>query len=318
MTDPSSGPRWLWHGVYAAVIALLCASVYFAAKSVDYTWRWDRVPAYILAYESTDLITPYTGIASVPGDGSVVVESTVDTRDQVRFEQLDEVLVGDGDFVFEGDAVGAREGWALGPLSWGLIVTLKISLLALVCSILIGVIAGLGRVSSNPAASALAATYVEIIRGTPLLVQIFVAYYFFGTVFGLSAFAMGTAALAVFTGAYVAEIVRAGIESIPEGQMEAARSLGMSYPQAMRHVILPQALHTTLPPMAGQLINLIKDSSLVSVIAITDLTKAGREVVNSTFSPFEVWFTVAAMYLLITGSLSYAINRLEKRMGTAA
>ena len=71
MTDPSSGPRWLWHGVYAAVIALLCASVYFAAKSVDYTWRWDRVPAYILAYESTDLITPYTGIASVPGDGSV-------------------------------------------------------------------------------------------------------------------------------------------------------------------------------------------------------------------------------------------------------
>ena len=181
----------------------------------------------------------------------------------------------------------------------------------------IGLLAGLGRVSTNPAAKNLAATYVEIIRGTPLLVQIFIFYFFVGTVLSLSRMTAGVAALAVFTGAYIAEIVRAGIESIPKGQMEAARSLGMSYPQAMRHVILPQAMRRTLPPMAGQLINLIKDSSLVSVIAITDLTKAGREVVNSTFSPFEVWFTVAAMYLVLTAGLSLLIRRFELRLARA-
>lgn len=125
----------------------------------------------------------------------------------------------------------------------------------------------------------------------------------------------GVAALSCFTGAYIAEIVRAGIQSVHRGgQMEAARSLGMSYPKAMVLVILPQAFRRTLPPMAGQFISLIKDSSLVSVISITDLTKAGREVVASTFSPFEVWFTVAALYLVLTSALSYLVQLLEKRM----
>ncbi len=108
-------------------------------------------------------------------------------------------------------------------------MTLKISALSLVLSLILGLIAGLGRVSHNPTARDLAATYVEVIRGTPLLVQIFIFYFFIGTVLTLSAFAAGVAALAVFTGAYVAEIVRAGIEAVPRGQMEAARSLGMSY-----------------------------------------------------------------------------------------
>jgi polar amino acid transport system permease protein len=146
-------------------------------------------------------------------------------------------------------------------------------------------------------------TYVELIRGTPLLVQIFIVYFFIGTVLNLDRFTAGVAALAVFTGAYVAEIVRAGISSIHKGQMEAGRSLGMTSAQTMRYVILPQAFKRVLPPLAGQFINLIKDSSLVSVISITDLTKAGREVVSSTFSPFEVWFTVALLYLVLTGTL---------------
>ena len=160
----------------------------------------------------------------------------------------------------------------------------------------------------------LSITYVELIRGTPLLVQIFIFYFFIGTVLNLSRMTAGIAALAVFAGAYLAEIVRAGIQSIHKGQMEAARSLGMNYFQAMRYVILPQALKRTLPPMAGQFISLIKDSSLVSVIAITDLTKAGREVVTNTFSPFEVWFTVALMYLVLTSTLSYLVQRLEWRL----
>ncbi|TYB35648.1 MAG: amino acid ABC transporter permease, partial [Flexistipes sinusarabici] len=112
----------------------------------------------------------------------------------------------------------------------------------------------------------------------------------------------------------IAEIVRAGIQSIPKGQMEASRSLGMNYFQAMRHIIMPQALKRTLPPMAGQFISLIKDSSLVSVISITDLTKSGREIVTSTFSPFEVWFSVALLYLVLTSSLSFFVQILERRL----
>jgi len=173
------------------------------------------------------------------------------------------------------------------------------------------------RVSKNQAARNLSLTYVELIRGTPLLVQIFIVYFFIGTVLDFDRFTAGVVALSVFTGAYVAEIVRAGIQAIPTGQMEAARSLGMTYPKAMRYIILPQALKRTLPPLAGQFINLIKDSSLVSVISITDLTKAGREVVSGSFAPFEVWFTVAALYLLVTGTLSWAIQRLEKRLSAS-
>ena len=200
-----------------------------------------------------------------------------------------------------------------GPLLIGLWLTLKISALSLVFALMLGLVVGLGRVSKNPAARDLAAFYVEVIRGTPLLVQIFIVYFFIGTVLQLSAFAAGVVALSVFTGAYVAEIVRAGIEAVPKGQVEAAQSLGLSGFQTMRHVILPQATRRVLPPLAGQSINLIKDSSLVSVMALTDLTKAGREVVSSTFSPFEVWFVVALMYLLLTGVLSIAVRRLEKR-----
>uniref|UniRef100_UPI0035190A62 amino acid ABC transporter permease n=1 Tax=Neptunomonas phycophila TaxID=1572645 RepID=UPI0035190A62 len=176
---------------------------------------------------------------------------------------------------------------------------------------------GLMRVSHLQVLRNLAVTYVEVIRGTPLLVQIFIVYFFIGTVFDLDRFTAGVAALSIFTGAYVAEIVRAGIQAVPVGQMEAARSLGMNYLQAMVNVIMPQAIKRTLPPLAGQFINLIKDSSLVSVISITDLTKAGREVVSGSFAPFEVWFTIAALYLVVTGGLSWAIQRLEKRLAAS-
>ena len=308
--------RWFWHGVYGFILLALAVSIYAASRTVDYTWRWDRVPDYIVAYEDADLRTTLTGIVEIT-DGRVQIIGTQDAAASESFADLDEILVEDGDYVFDGDVIGSRSGWRIGPLAWGLVVTLQLSILALLFSVPIGLLAGLGRVSTNPAARNLAATYVEIIRGTPLLVQIFIFYFFVGTVLSLSRMTAGVAALAVFTGAYIAEIVRAGIESIPKGQMEAARSLGMSYGQAMRHVILPQAMRRTLPPMAGPLINLIKDSSLVSVIAITDLTKAGREVVNSTFSPFEIWFTVAGMYLVLTASLSLVIRRFELRLARA-
>jgi len=244
----------------------------------------------------------------------LTIETQTDPPSSARVEHVSRVTAGEGDPVFQGDIIALREGWRAGPLLVGLWITLKISAFSLVFALLLGLVAGLGRVSSNPAAFNLSTAYVELIRGTPLLVQIFIFYFFIGTVLELSSFTAGVAALAVFTGAYVAEIVRAGIEAVPRGQMEAARSLGMSYAKAMRHVILPQALRKTLPPLAGQFINLIKDSSLVSIIAITDLSKSGREIVSSTFSPFEVWFTVALMYLALTGSLSLLVRRLEQKL----
>lgn len=159
--------------------------------------------------------------------------------------------------------------------------------------------------------------YVEFIRGTPLLVQIFIAYFFLGTVFNLSRNVCGVGALALFAGAYVAEIVRAGVQSIPKGQMEASRSLGMTAFQAMKDIILPQAFKKILPPLSGQFISLIKDSSLVSVIAITDLTKSGREIITSTFATFEVWLVVAAMYLLVTSALSQLVFYMERRLAVS-
>ena len=318
MTPQPHPHRWLWHGVYAVVIAALGFAVYTTSKRVDYTWRWERIPQYVISHEGERVAAPADGVVRLDPSGRALEIHTQSDPPQVsRIENVDRITAGEGDPVFSGDIVAIREGYAAGPLLVGLWITLKISALSLVFALALGLIAGLGRVSANPAASNLAATYVELIRGTPLLVQIFIFYFFIGTVLELSPFTAAVAALAVFTGAYVAEIIRAGIEAVPRGQMEAARSLGMSYAQAMRYVILPQALRKTLPPLAGQFINLIKDSSLVSIIAITDLTKAGREIVSSTFAPFEVWFTVALMYLVLTGALSLLVRRLERRLAAS-
>jgi len=307
--------RWLWHGVYAAVIAALGYGVYTTSQRVDYDWRWERIPQYIVSHEGERLKAPADGIARLdPSGRALEIHAQADPPQVTRIEDIDRATVGEGDPVFAGDVVAIREGWAPGPLLVGLWITLEISLASLVLALALGLVAGLARVSANPAARNLATTYVELIRGTPLLVQIFIFYFFIGTVLDLSPFTAGVAALSVFSGAYVAEIVRAGIEAVPRGQMEAARSLGMGAAQAMRWVILPQALRKSLPPLAGQFISLVKDSSLVSIIAITDLTKAGREIVSSTFAPFEVWFTVALMYLALTGALSLLVRRLERRL----
>ena len=314
---PSEAVRhpWLWHGVYGLVLAALLGAIYLASQRVDYSWRWERVPQYVLSLEGEAIRAPFDGWVRVNPDAGVLVVEDRDNPDiRQEYREFERLVAANGDLIFAGDVIAIEAGWKPGPLLVGLWITIKISLLAGLLALVIGMLAGLGRVASNPAARNLAATYVEIIRGTPLLVQLFIFYFFVGTVLNLSAFVAGVCALAVFTGAYVAEIIRAGIEAVPKGQMEAARSLGMSYPQAMRHVVLPQAIRTSLPPLAGQFINLIKDSSLVSVIAITDLSKAGREVVSSTFSPFEIWFTVALMYLVLTGSLSWWVRRLELRM----
>lgn len=296
-------------------MAMLIGAVYFSGKSINYNWHWDRLWPYVVNTEMQQL--------RANGDGTAVVKAgqlTIEFDDASQPQIIDHyttLLVGNGDLVFQGDTVAQLNEWKFGPIAHGLWVTVEISFISLIFAVLLGLVFGLMRVSKNQVARNLSLTYVELIRGTPLLVQIFIVYFFIGTVLDFDRFTAGVVALSVFTGAYVAEIVRAGIQAIPTGQMEAARSLGMTYPKAMRYIILPQALKRTLPPLAGQFINLIKDSSLVSVISITDLTKAGREVVSGSFAPFEVWFTVAALYLLVTGTLSWAIQRLEKRLSAS-
>lgn len=236
-------------------------------------------------------------------------------EDQVLEVARDSLRVAKGDDVSEGDEIGVTRHWAAGPLLWGLWTTLWISVASGACGLLLGLATGLCRLSSNPTLRDLSTVYVELVRGTPLLVQIFTFYFFIGTVLNLSREFAGVAALALFTGAYVGEIVRAGVQSIAKGQNEAARSLGLTSGQSMRHVILPQALKRVLPPLAGQFISLVKDTSLVSVIAITELTKSGREAITTSFSTFEIWFCVAALYLVINLPLSQIANRLERRLG---
>ncbi len=307
--------RLFWHAVFVAILLGIGFGTYFASKSIDYTWRWERIPQYLINTEPTDIRAPFDGTVTVKR--SVISVEPDMGGEPFVVKKFDNIEVSDGDLVFEGDVIAGVESIELGPLSWGLLMTLKLSVVSLVFALIIGLFTGLARISANPALKNLAITYIELVRGTPLLVQIFIFYFFIGTVMDLDRFTAGVAALSVFTGAYIAEIVRSGIQSIGPGQMEAARSLGMTYVQAMTNVILPQAFKRTLPPMAGQFINLIKDSSLVSVISITDLSKAGREVVNSTFAPFEVWFTVALLYLVLTGLLSWLVQRLEKRLSAS-
>ncbi|WP_432459837.1 MULTISPECIES: amino acid ABC transporter permease [unclassified Agarivorans] len=306
----------LWNGLFAAILISLCVLIYLSGKKIDYNWNWQRVVPYIINTEASSITAPQDG--SIHSDASGKLALVSDSGDiLVKLSDYQNVTVYEGDLVFEGDQLASSESWRMGPLAEGLIVTIKISIWSLFFAIIIGLMVGLMRIAANPTLAKLAVTYIEIIRGTPLLVQIFIVYFFIGTVFDIERFTAGVIALSVFTAAYVAEIIRSGIQSIPKGQMEAARSLGMNYAQAMINVILPQAFKRTLPPMAGQFINLIKDSSLVSVISITDLTKAGREVVSGSFAPFEVWFTVALLYLVLTSSLSWAIQRLEKRLAAS-
>ncbi|SCX80370.1 amino acid ABC transporter permease [Desulfoluna spongiiphila] len=208
-----------------------------------------------------------------------------------------------------------EEGLAAGLLMKGMLVTLKISGISLLLTLGIGFSTAFMRLSSSPVLNALVVCYVESIRNTPLLIQLFVIYFVISPVMDLSAFSSAVIALSLFEGAYASEIIRSGITAVDHGQWEAAFSLGMSPFGTFREVILPQALRQILPMLAGQGVSLIKDSALVSTISIFDLTMQGQSIVAETFLTFEIWFTVAFCYLVLTASLSACIARWERRVG---
>lgn len=201
-----------------------------------------------------------------------------------------------------------------GPLAKGLLITLEISALGLVLTMVIGLITAVLRLSRSFAGRLLATGYLELIRNTPLLVQLYVFYFVLGPILGIGRFWTGVLCLAFFEGSYAAEIIRGGILSVAKGQWEASQSLGLSRYAGFRTVILPQAMRLMLPPLTGQSVSLIKDSSIVSVIAIFDLTSEGRNVISDTFMSFEIWFTVAVLYLVLTVSLSAFAGWVERAM----
>ena len=204
-------------------------------------------------------------------------------------------------------------GYVAGPLWDGLMVTFRISGISLLLAFSIGLATALFRLSNSFVARIIARVYLEVIRNTPLLVQLFFIYFVLSPVLDISAFASAVLALSLFEGAYASEIFRAGIISIHKGQWEAAFSMGLNTYQTYRLIILPQAIRQILPPLTSQAVSLIKDSALVSTIAIYDLTMRGQTIIAETFLVFEIWFTVAAIYLTVTLALSLTVFYMEKR-----
>jgi polar amino acid transport system permease protein len=203
-------------------------------------------------------------------------------------------------------------GFAPGPLLAGLAITLKIIGCSLVLAFSIALTTAMMRLSPSFMARSTARVYLEFIRNTPLLIQIFFLYFVISPIIGLDRFAIAVLALSLFEGAYASEIFRAGIRSISKGQWEAGYSLGLSTFDLYQLVILPQALRRIIPPLTSQGISLVKDSALVSTIAVYDLTMQGQAIIADSFLTFEIWFTVAAIYLILTGFLSILVVLLEK------
>ncbi len=205
--------------------------------------------------------------------------------------------------------------WWSAELIDGLMVTLKISAVSLFFTLAIGLVTALLRLSDSIVANVLSTIYVELIRNTPLLVQIYLLYFVFGPVIGLDRFSTAILALSLFQGAYTAEIFRSGLNSVPKGQFEAAKTLGLPFFYTYKDVILPQVLQRILPSLTNEVVSLVKNSSIVSVMAIFDLTTEARNIVSETAMPFEIWFTVAAIYLVLTLFLSGLSAWLEHQLG---
>jgi len=273
-------------------LALLAAGAYVAYRitaGLHYTWNWSAIPQYLIRYDHKS------------------------------------------------------DSWLPNVLAYGLLTTIKLSIWATLLATIIGVLMGVCRISGSLFKRLIGRTYVELIRNLPPLVLIFIFYFFLGdqimSVLGVTAFIESCSestcrvltflfappslfshfmsallTLALFEGAYITEIVRAGIQSIDKGQWEASYALGLTWRQQMHYIILPQATPRILPPLAGQLISTIKDSAIVSVISIQELTFQGLELMSATYLTFEVWITITGLYLMLTLSLSLAVERIEVYM----
>lgn len=196
----------------------------------------------------------------------------------------------------------------------GIVITFEITILSIIFAVPLGLLTGLGRISSHRGINLLASTYVEVIRGIPLLVQLFYIYYALSRFVQVSGITSAVTAIAICYGAYMGEVFRAGILAIPKGQTEAARSLGFNRFQTMFLVVLPQAWRTILPPVGNECIAMLKDTSLVSILAVPDIMQRARSFVGTTYLYFETYTVVALLYLIITLLLSKCVSHMERRL----
>lgn len=196
----------------------------------------------------------------------------------------------------------------------GIVVTFKVTIASIGLALALGLVAGLGRISHNRAYNLIASTYIEVIRGIPLLVQLFYIYFALGRIVKVPDMIAAIIAMGICYGAYMGEVFRAGIKSIDQGQTEASLSLGFNRTQTMRYVVLPQAWRTILPPVGNEFIALLKDTSLVSIIAVSDILRRGREYASESFLYFETYTLIALIYLTITLILSKLLSIMESRV----
>jgi polar amino acid transport system permease protein len=205
------------------------------------------------------------------------------------------------------------DGFQLGEIIIGLGKTLQLSLTAFILATILGLIVALLRLSGLVVGKALAIGFLEFIRNMPLLVLLYLFYYVLGPVFSLDRYSASVLCLAIFHAALISEIFRAGINAVDKGQWEGATSIGMSKGQAYRYIILPQSVRFMLPPMTGEVVHLVKSSAIVSVIAVAELTTIGRNLISDTYMSFEIWFTIAAVYMVVTLALSFGVSKVEKK-----
>lgn len=280
--------HWMDYLILTVVITISAAIMFRIGSALNYDWRWERIPNYILRYKESE------------------------------------------------------DRWVANLLLQGLMATIRISIYSGILAVILGVILGVARCAENLTVRMLARTYLEFLRNIPPVVIIFIFFFFlseqliaalnmekwareiarqennavwtffFGDMRRFPALISGIIVLALFESAFVGEIVRAGIQSVNRGQREAARSIGMSKYQELRYIVLPQALRKVLPPLANQFISLVKDSSLVSLISVPDLTFKTVELVASTRLIFEAWLTAALFYFIICFGLSLFFRRLER------
>lgn len=259
--DPWHRSVWFESLQFGLLVLLLVWVVVHGAQSMNYQWKWEKMPRYL-------------------------------------FRVIDGELI-----------------W--GPLIKGLFVTLEIAALAGVISLVIGLATAVLRLSESVVGRALAWCYIEVIRNTPILVQMLIVYFLIAAVLGIPRQWAGILCLALYEGAFAAEIIRGAIVAVRKGQWEAGRSLGFSTFSLYRDIVLPQAVPLMLPPLGGVLVNLVKHSAVVSVIAVFDLTTQARTAVADSFMAFEIWLTTAALYLVITVTLSLGVGWLERRYRVA-
>lgn len=279
--------QWLDLVLLAVLIAIVAIVWYRIDGALNYKWRWEIIPNYIIRWDSE------------------------------------------------------KQAWVANLLLQGVITTIRVSIYASILAVILGVVLGIARCSKNLAVRMLARTYLEVLRNIPPVVVIFIFYFFLSeqlvTAFNIEGWARGIArqedkaawefffgdmrrfpqlvsgviVLALFESAFVGEIIRAGIQSINKGQHEAAQSIGMGKFDQMRFIVLPQALKKVVPPLANQFISLIKDSSIISLISVQELTFKTVELVASTRAIFEAWITTALFYFIICFTLSMLFRKLE-------